>query len=296
MISPALLRALGAYILWGVFPLYFILVADVAPFEVLAHRVVWAMVLLLAVMAAMGKLAELWAVLCQRQEMLWLSIAAVMLSINWGTYIYAISSSQTLEASLGYFINPLVNIVLAMLFLSERVNRMQALAIGLAAVGIVIQLVFIGTLPLISLSLAFSWGIYGLIKKKISSPALTSLTAETVVMLPLALVYLWYLYQRGDLSFLLQPQYDYILPLSGLVTALPLFLFGAAAKQLTFISLSFLQYITPTMVFLIAVLYFGEALTVEKMATFSLIWLSLAIFTYDGIRGYRRSRRVITAD
>jgi chloramphenicol-sensitive protein RarD len=296
MISPALLRALAAYMLWGLFPLYFILVADVAPLEVLSHRVVWAMVLLLAVTVATGKLGELWAVFRRRKDILWLSVAAIMLSINWGTYIYAISSSQALAASLGYFVNPLVNIVLAMLFLAERLNRMQAIAIAIAAIGITIELILIGTLPLISLSLACSWGIYGLIKKKVSPPALTSLTAETVMMLPLALGYLLYLYQSGEMSFLYQPHYDFILPLSGLVTALPLFLFGAAAKQLSFISLSFLQYITPTMVFLIAVLYFGEVLTTAKLTTFGLIWLSLAIFSYDGVRKYRRSRRLVVGD
>ncbi|ROS05328.1 chloramphenicol-sensitive protein RarD [Sinobacterium caligoides] len=286
--STALLRALGAYLLWGIFPLYFVLLADVAPLEVLAHRVLWASVLLLAVMAVLGQLSQLKQLCKNKGLLLWLSLAAVMLSINWGTYIYSISTNQALEASLGYFINPLVNIVLAMLFLGERLSRAQWIAIALAATGIVLQLWQLGSLPLISIALAFSWGIYGLIKKKVKLPALAALTAETLVMLPLAIAYLCYLQSQGQLAFSRELHYTWLLPLSGIVTALPLFLFGAAAKQLSFITLSFLQYMTPTMVFFIAIFVFAEPLSVTKLWTFGFIWLGLAIFSLDSLRQHRR--------
>ena len=290
--STALLRAFGAYFLWGIFPLYFIFLADVAPLEVLAHRVVWAALLLLIIMASMGYLGQLRQLINSKVELAWLALASVMLSINWGTYIYAINTGHTLEASLGYFINPLVNIMLAMLFLGERMNACQWSAIALAATGIAIQLVQLGSLPIISIALAFSWGVYGLLKKKVRLPALTALTTETLVILPLAIAYLCYLADQASLSFASGTRYDWLLPLSGVVTVFPLLLFGSAAKQLTYITLSFMQYMTPTIVFVIAVFVFGETLVAAKLLTFGFIWLGLALFSFDSVYSYRKKHRL----
>ena len=286
----ALARAFGAYLLWGLFPLYFQFVTEVAPAEVLAHRVVWALAFLLVILCVCRKLGEFRSLLGDRKQMLWLSAGAFLVAINWFTYIYAISNNQALEASLGYFINPLVNIILAMLLLGERLTRNQMIALSLAAIGIGVQLFEVGSLPWVSLSLALSWGGYSLVKKKMQTPALTALSAETLVLLPLALGYMLWLQAHGELSFASNSYYSWLLPLAGLITALPLLLFGAAAKQLSLVSLSFIQYLTPTMIFIIALLVFNEPLSQSKLITFALIWTGLLFFSLDMLAGRRSTK------
>lgn len=277
----ALARALAAYLLWGLFPLYFQLISEVASLEVLAHRIVWALIVLLIILLAYRQLGAFGQLLRNRKNMLWLSIGALMMATNWFVYIYAISNERTLEASLGYFINPLINIMLAMILLGERLSRNQSIALALAAIGISVQLIETAGLPWISLALALSWGSYSLIKSRMQAPALTALSAETFVLAPLALGYLLWLQNHGELVFGQSSYYNSLLPLSGLVTALPLLLFGAAAKQLSIVTLSFIQYMTPTMLFIIALTVFDEPLTQSKAITFACIWAGLFFFSLD---------------
>lgn len=277
----ALARALGAYLLWGLFPLYFQQISEVAPLEVLAHRIVWALAVLLVILLAYKQLGEFGRLLRDRKNMLWLSMGAIMMATNWFVYIYAISNERALEASLGYFINPLINIILATILLGERLSKNQTIALALASVGISVQLFETAGLPWISLTLALSWGSYSLIKKKMQAPALTALSAETLVLAPIALGYLLWLLNQGDLVFGRSADYNILLPLAGLVTALPLLLFGAAAKQLSLITLSFIQYMTPTMIFLIALFLFDEPLSTSKLVTFAFIWAGLIFFSLD---------------
>ena len=277
----ALARALGAYLLWGLFPLYFQQLSEVAALEILAHRIVWALVVLLIILLAYRRLGEFSRLLRDRKNMFWLSLGSLMIATNWFVYIYAINHGRALEASLGYFINPLVNIVIAMLLLGERLSRNQMIAILLAAMGISVQLFEAAGLPWISVTLALSWGSYSLIKKKMQAPALTALSAETLVLAPLALGYLLWLQSQGGLVFGQNIYYNSLLPLAGLVTALPLLLFGAAAKQLSLVTLSFIQYITPSMLFIIALVVFDEPLTQSKAITFACIWAGLIFFSLD---------------
>jgi len=277
----ALIRALGAYLLWGLFPLYFQLISDVPALEVLAHRIVWALAVLLVILLVYRQLSEFGSLLRDRDNMLWLSLGALMMATNWFVYIYAISNERVLEASLGYFINPLINIMLATVLLGERLSRNQAIALVLAAIGIGVQLFEAAGLPWISLVLALSWGSYSLIKKRMQAPALTALSAETLVLAPAALGYLMWLQGQGDLVFGQSVDYNILLPLAGLVTALPLLLFGAAAKQLSLITLSFIQYMTPTMIFIIALALFDEPLSQSKAITFAFIWAGLVFFSLD---------------
>jgi len=277
----ALARALGAYLLWGLFPFYFQLLGEVATLEVLAHRIVWALAILLLALFVYRQLGDFGRLLLDRRNMLWLSMGALMIATNWFVYIYAISHERALEASLGYFINPLINITLAVLLLGERLSRNQMIALALAAIGIGVQLFEAAGLPWISLTLALSWGSYSLIKKRMQAPALTALSAETLVLAPAALVYLLWLQDQGELVFGQNLYYNSLLPLAGLVTALPLLLFGAAAKQLSLVTLSFMQYITPTMLFIIALLVFDEPLSQSKAITFACIWVGLMFFSLD---------------
>jgi len=277
----ALIRALGAYLLWGLFPLYFQLISDVPALEVLAHRIVWALAVLLVILLVYRQLGEFGRLLRDRKNMLWLCLGALMMATNWFVYIYAISNERVLEASLGYFINPLINIMLATVLLGERLSRNQTIALVLAAIGIGVQLFEAAGLPWISLVIALSWGSYSLIKKKMQAPALTALSAETLVLAPAALGYLVWLQSQGDLVFGQRVDYNILLPLAGLVTALPLLLFGAAAKQLSLVSLSFMQYITPSIIFMIALLVFNEPLSLSKALTFGFIWAGLIFFSLD---------------
>jgi len=288
----ALARALGAYLLWGLFPLYFQHIREVAPLEVLAHRIVWALAVLLLILLAYRQLGAFRKLLSDRKNMLWLSLGALMMATNWFVYIYAISHERALEASLGYFINPLINIILAVLLLGERFTRNQMIALALAGVGISVQLVETAGLPWISLVLALSWGSYSLIKNKMQTPALIALSAETLVLAPAALCYLLWLQSQNELVFGQSFYYNSLLPLAGLVTALPLLLFGAAAKHLSLVTLSFIQYMTPSMIFIIALTVFDEPLTDSKAITFTCIWAGLIFFSLDQLPKRRPKKSV----
>jgi len=281
--------ALGvtAYLLWGVFPAFFHLLASTSPVEVLAHRVLWTLVLMaviLAVVRGWGALRELslrgWAMV---------TAAAVLIAVNWGLFIYATAVGHIVEVALGYYIGPLVSVCLGVVVLRERLRPLQWTAVGIAAVAVLVIAVGDGRIPWIGLGLAVSFSLYGLIKKTVPLPATASLTAEGVVLAPLAVVYIVLLQLAGSGSFIGQGAWHTaLLVATGPVTAVPLLLFGAAARRIPLTTLGTLQYLAPTLQFLLGVVVYGEVMPAARWIGFGLVWVALVIFTVDLLRSRPR--------
>jgi chloramphenicol-sensitive protein RarD len=282
---------LGAYLWWGLVPLYFKAVAHVPALEVLAHRVVWSVLLLVFLMQRRGKLSTAWALRRDHRVLLTLFGTTALIAVNWFTFIWAIANQRTLEAGLGYFINPLVNVMLGFVFLGERLRPWQAVSVALAAIGVGYRTYEIGTLPGVALILAFSFGLYGLFRKTARVEALVGLTVETTLLLPLALVYLVFLGAAERMYFV---AYSWpttiLLAMGGVITSVPLLWFTNAARRLRLATLGFLQYIAPSMQCLIAVVVFGEPFARTQWVTFGLIWTALAIYSIDAYRAMARVR------
>lgn len=276
-----------AYVMWGLFPLYWPLVDAAAPVEILAHRIVWSLVALVLLLAVTGGLARMRRL--RRRSVGYLSVAAVLISINWGTYIYGVNSQQVVETSLGYFIGPLVTVLVAVLVLGERLRRAQWAALSLAGVAVAVLTIDFGRPPWVALTLAFSFATYGLLKKKANVGAAESLTVETLVLVVPALAYLVLLDAAGDGTFgRLTLTHSLLLAAAGLVTVLPLLAFSGAATRIPLSTLGLLQYIGPTLQFLIAVLLYDEPMPASRFAGFVLVWVSLALFTAEGLRHRQR--------
>lgn len=266
--------ALAAFLFWGMAPLYFKAVTHVPPAELLGHRVVWAVLLLAGFVWAL----RAWKPLTRRTVAM-LVVSAGLISVNWLVYIYAIQTDRLMEASLGYYINPLLTMVLGMFFLQERLRPFQWVAVGLAVAGTAWLAVGQGGLPWIALVLACSFAFYGLVRKTIAVDSLQGLFIETLMLLPFALSGLAWLGARGEGAFLaLGPANDLLLVAAGLVTAIPLFCFTQGARRLPMITLGFMQYLAPTIGFLIAVFVFGEYFGVVQAVAFSCIWTAIAIY------------------
>jgi chloramphenicol-sensitive protein RarD len=269
------------------FPLYFALLTAVSPFEIVAHRAIWSLIFVLILIAIWRQWADLRRALTPRTIGL-LAAAILFLSINWVVYVYSIDANEVVQGALGYFINPLVSVALGVVLLSERLGRTQWLAIGIAAVAVLVLTVSYGGIPWISLTLAFSFGLYGLIKKRANVDALPSLAVETAVVTPIALVYLWYLEANGEAAFVIDGWgTSILLILLGPITALPLLAFGAAAIRIPLSTLGVIQYVTPTVIFLLGLTVFGESMPALRWVGFVLVWIALVIFTADA---WRRSR------
>lgn len=285
------LGAFSAYVLWGVFPIYFKWVAHVAPGEVLAHRIVWSLLIMAVVILVRRRYGMVRAALSDRRQLFGLLISALLISLNWLTFIYAIQSDRALQASLGYYINPLVSVVLGMLFLGERLRPRQGIAFALAITGVGYLTWMGGVFPWISLTLAMSFGLYGLVRKSLSVGAQSGLLIETLLLSPLALAYLAWLADSGTMQFLaLDRATDGLLILAGVVTTLPILLFTFAAQRLRLSTLGFLQYINPTMQFLLAVYLFREPMSDAHLTAFAFIWSALALYSFDTVQAERRRR------
>lgn len=278
--------ALAAYLFWGIVPIYFKLVDHVSPWEILCHRIVWSLVLLLAILVYTKQLA---ALKVKRRVIVRLLLTAILLSINWIVYISAIIDDNIIETSLGYFINPLVSVFLGMIFLSEKLRPVQWIAIIIAAAGIIYQLIYFGAIPWIALSLAFSFGFYGLVRKNLNLPSVVGLTLETIIILPFALLGLLWLHNTGQLDFLtLDKQTNFLLILSGFVTSFPLLCFAAAVTRLSLTAAGMFQYIAPSISLIIAVAIYHEPFGLDRMITFGCIWISLIIFTTETFYHHRK--------
>ena len=286
----------GAYLLWGLFPLYWPLLRPSTALEVLAHRILWSLVVVVLLLAVLRKLPQLLVVLRDPAKLWRLSLAAVVVAINWGTYIYGVSSGQVVETSLGYFINPIVTVLLGVLVLGERLRPAQWAALGLAFVAVLVLSVENGRPPWIALVLAFSFGAYGLLKKTARVGAVEGLGVETLVLLLPAAAFVAWLGIGGDGTFGTEGLgHAALLALSGLVTAVPLLLFGAAASRVPLTTLGILQYLAPTLQFLLGVTLLDEPMPPVKLLGFGLVWLALALFTADVVRHHRRSLRLAVA-
>jgi chloramphenicol-sensitive protein RarD len=283
----------AAYVMWGLFPLYWPLLEPSVPTEILAHRVVWSLAVVAVLLAAWRRLGLLTRL--PRRAWGYLVAAAVLISVNWGTYIYGVNSDQVVETSLGYFIGPLVTVAIAVVVLDERLRRGQWFALALALVAVVILTVDYGRPPWIALTLAFSFALYGLLKKKANVGAAESLAVETSVLVAPALVYLLWLHSQGQGTFgQVSPVHSALLVGAGLVTVLPLLAFSAAATRIPLSSLGLLQYIGPTLQFLIGVFLYDEPMPAVRLAGFVLVWVSLALFTAEALT-YRRRQLSLAA-
>ncbi len=269
------------------FPLYFALLTSVSPLEIVAHRAVWSLLFVLILIAIFRQWAALRRALTPRTIGL-LAAAIMFLSINWLVYVYAIDINEVVQGALGYFINPLVSVALGVILLSERLGRTQWLAIGIAALAVLVLTISYGGVPWISLTLAFSFGFYGLIKKRANIDALPSLAIETAVVTPIAVAYLWFLEANGEAAFIQDGLgISVLLILLGPITAIPLLAFGAAAIRIPLSTLGIIQYVTPTVIFLLGITVFGESMPALRWVGFGLVWIALVVFTVDA---WRRSR------
>lgn len=286
-----LLYGFLCYLIWGMFPLYWRMLDDVDSFEILAHRMLWSGVFMVTLFVGIRRM-RLRNHIQRPRQYLMLLLTGTLISFNWGLYIWAINHGYILQSSLGYYINPLVNVLLGYLFLHERLNRAQTVALMLALAGVVYFTIDYGHFPIISLGLAFSFGIYGLLKKKMGLNATPALTVETIWMMPAALVFITFLCSQGQSAL---NHFDWftwlLLLLSGAVTAIPLLLYGKAAERITLTALGFLQYISPTGQFLIGIFVYKESFTTAHIICFACIWLGLTIFTVDIIKRLKRTEK-----
>ncbi len=286
----------AAYAMWGLFPLYWPLLEPAGAVEILAHRVCWSLLTMLLLTVVLRRTAALRALTRDRRVVLILTVAAVVIGFNWGGFIYGVNAGRVVEVSLGYFINPLVTVLLGVLVLGERLRPVQWAAIGIAAVAVVILTVDYGHPPWIALLLAGSFGTYGLAKKKAGVGAVESLTFETILLTPLALGFLLWLWATGAASFGADGTvHALLLTTTGLVTAVPLICFGAAAIRIPLTTIGLLQYLAPTLQFVLGLVVFGEAMTSVKWAGFALVWLALAMFTAEALHRRRQLQLVVEA-
>ncbi|APX93177.1 EamA family transporter [Halomonas sp. 1513] len=283
------LFGLGAYTMWGCFPLFFALFDGVPAWEILIHRIIWSCLFLLGLIALLGRFAPVRQALVEPRRLGRVLGCALLIALNWGIYIYAVESHQVLQASLGYFLTPLVNVGLGMLVLRERMAPLQGVAVGLAGLAIAIQLVGLGELPWITLLLALSFGTYGLLRKQVPLDGLSGLFVETLLLLPMALLALAWLAHLDASHFLGEARHTWLLLASGVVTALPLLAFAGAARRLRLATLGFLMYINPTIQFFIALLVFGEALRPLQLMTFVMIWCGLALYSWSAWQSRERA-------
>ncbi|MFF7565927.1 EamA family transporter RarD [Streptomyces pseudovenezuelae] len=287
-----LLNGFAAYGMWGLVPLFWPLLKPAGAAEILAHRMVWSLVFVAVALIFVRRWAWAGELLRQPRRLALITVAAAVITVNWGVYIWAVNAGHVVEASLGYFINPLVTIAMGVLLLKERLRPVQWAAVGIGAAAVLVLTVGYGQPPWISLTLAFSFATYGLVKKKVNLGGVESLAAETAIQFLPALGYLLWLGSNGDLSFASEgPGHAALLASTGIVTALPLVCFGAAAIRVPLSTLGLLQYLAPVFQFLLGIFYFGEAMPPERWAGFALVWLALTLLTWDALRTARTLRR-----
>lgn len=284
--------AVSAYTLWGIAPLYFKQLAFVPAMEILLHRIVWSFLLLALILTALQQWPKVQAVLRQPKLLAAMLGTALLLAGNWGLFIWAVNNGHMLDASLGYYINPLLNVLLGMLFLGERLRKLQWAAVALAAIGVVFQLITYGALPWIALVLAGSFALYGLFRKKLAVDAISGLFVESLLLLPLALWYWWRVADSGAANLMANSfSLNLTLMAAGIITTIPLLCFIAAARRLQLSTMGFFQYIGPSFMFVFGVFLYQEPLASERLLTFGLIWTALLVYSLDTFWQLRQGRR-----
>ncbi len=285
------LYGIAAYLLWGFFPLYFRLLAAAGPLEVLAHRIVWSLAFLVLTLIAIRRIGSLRPMLRRRGVLPGIAFAALAIAINWGTYIHGVHTDRVVETSLGYFITPLVTVLLGVCVLGERLRALQWVAMGFGAAGVMLLTLDHGQPPYIALVLALSFGSYGLIKKRLGLPPTEGLTMEAAVLALPALLFLYWLHAGSGATFATAgAMHSMLLVASGAITAVPLLLFAAAANRVALTTLGILQYIAPLLQFLIGVFVFREPMPIARLVAFALVWIALILFTCELIRHARRGQ------
>ncbi|WP_428912437.1 EamA family transporter RarD [Niallia sp. Krafla_26] len=297
--ATGIMYTAGAYILWGILPIYWKWIEEVPALEILAHRVVWSFIFVLIIVAILKrKLLKNFFKVQMRQKKTWfgLLLASLFISVNWFTYIYAVNTNHIVEASLGYYINPLVAVLLGVFVLREKVNKLQAISFVVAAIGVIYMTISVGALPWISLVLALSFGFYGLSKKLIKVDSALGLFLETLFILPFALLFLGYLGVNEQHSFLTGSlSNDLLLIGSGIATGLPLLWFGIGAQKIPLYLVGFIQYLSPTISLILGVVLYGESFTKDHAITFACIWIAIAMFSVSNIRNVMKKRKVSNA-
>lgn len=284
--NNGLVNAIIAYIMWGVLPLYWKLFNDVPAGEILSHRVVWSFVFMGILVTIQRRWGDMKRIAASRSQLLSLAASGLLIAVNWLIFIWAVNNGHVVETSLGYYLNPLLNVLLAVVFLHEKPNRGQWLAIAIASAAVLIIAINYGRFPWIAISLAVSFGLYGLAKKKTVQDASVGLLSETAVVLPIALGYWIYLAVVGESTVWTLPSSMFIeLLLSGVVTALPLLFFARAAARLSLSTLGFVQYIGPTIMLLLSVFVFKETVSPILLVGFALIWTALVVYAVSSVRG-----------
>jgi chloramphenicol-sensitive protein RarD len=286
------LLGIAAYAMWGLFPLYWPLLKPSGAVEILAHRMVWSLIAVVAILAVRRHWGWMRELARQPRKLALLTVGAVFVTVNWGTYIYAVNTGHVVESALGYFINPLVSVLFGVVLLRERLRPLQWTAVGFAVLAVLLLTFDYGRLPWIALTLAVSFGIYGLVKKQANVQATESLAVETLVLLLPALGYLIYLEVTGRSTFGSEGVgHTLLLVGAGVITAVPLLCFGAAAIRVPLSTIGVLQYIAPILQFAVGVLIAKEVMPSSRWIGFSIVWVALAIFTYDSFRTARAAAR-----
>jgi chloramphenicol-sensitive protein RarD len=283
----------AAYGMWGLFPLYWTLLDPAGSIEILAHRVFWSLIVMAALAVVFRRRSQFRAIVADRRTRSILMLAAVVISLNWGGYIWGVNNGHVVETSLGYFINPLVTVLMGVFIIGERLRRLQWVAMGIAAVAVLALTLELGRPPWVALLLAFSFGSYGLAKKKANAGAVESLALETLVIAPVALGYILFLGSQGQSTFGTEGTGHALLLVStGLITAVPLICFGAAATRVSMTTIGLLQYLAPTLQFALGVFFFDEAMPPVRLAGYCLVWVALVIFTFEAVTHRRRQLRL----
>lgn len=285
--------ALGAYVLWGILPIYWELIDHIGAFEILAFRIIFSMIFMILLLVVGRKQREAFLrdvnqLFTHPVQLVAIIVAGYVITINWGTFIWAVTNGHVLQSSLGYYINPLVSIVLALIFLKERFNKFEWLAIIFALIGVLYMTIKIGEFPFVSIMLALSFGVYGLLKKIVHIDAISSIVIECIVTAPAGIIYVIYLWQQHHMTFGFNMS-SFWLVFSGAVTAIPLILFSAGAKRIPLSLTGFIQYVGPTIMFILGIFVFKEKFDVHQLITFIFIWIGIILYSISQYMNIKRN-------
>lgn len=289
--NSGLIAGIGAYVMWGLVPLYWPLLKPASAMEILSHRVVWSLVFLLIIVYLKKLFGDVKEALLNKRKMILLFFASIFITINWGVFIWAVNNGHVIETSLGYFINPLVSVALGVIVLKEKLRALQKIAVSLTFVAVTFLTLTLGHPPYIALSLAFSFGFYGLVKKMANVKAIPSLTLESLMITPFFAIFLYYLSSQNELSFVkLGPIHSLWLVTAGIVSVIPLMLFSTAVLRIPLVVLGLMQALGPIIQFLIGYFVFHELMSVSRWIGFLIVWLAVSVFSYDAVKTYRSNK------
>jgi chloramphenicol-sensitive protein RarD len=289
--NSGLVAGVGAYVMWGLVPLYWPLLKPASAMEILAHRVVWSLVFLLIIVYFKKLFSDIKSALFDKRIMILLFFASIFITINWGVFIWAVNNGHVIETSLGYFINPLVSVALGVIVLKEKLRALQKVAVSLTFVAVTFLTLTLGHPPYIALSLAFSFGFYGLVKKMANVKAIPSLTLESLMITPFFAIFLYYLASQNELSFVkLGPAHSFWLATAGIVSVIPLMLFSTAVLRIPLVVLGLLQALGPIIQFLLGYFVFNEPMITARWVGFLIVWLAVSVFSYDAVRTYQSNK------